>query len=75
VLDINTSVVPQVGNAQAWAGAQTFAAFKLGPDTLAATCATGTKGSLRYVDNGGTGQDRIQACAYNGTAYAWVNLY
>lgn len=75
VLDINTSVVPQVGNAQTWAGAQTFASLKLGPDALGATCASGVKGALRYIDNATSGQDHVQACVYNGTAYAWVNIY
>jgi hypothetical protein len=74
-LDINTVVVPQLGVANTFTGlnAMTDGLSLLTSNTQPA-CGSSLRGTLWYLNNGSS-KDNLQVCVYNGTAFAWVNLY
>lgn len=74
-LDINPAVVPQLGVANTFTGFNTMTdGVSLLTSNAQPACGTATRGTLWYVNNGSS-KDDLQVCVYNGTAFAWVNLY
>lgn len=74
-LDINPAIVPQLGVANTFTGFNTMAdGVSLLTSNPQPACGTSTRGTLWFLNNGSS-KDNLQVCVYNGTAFAWVNLY
>ena len=73
-LDINPAVVSQ----QAASETLGFKTFALGLSLLTANtqpaCTSQNRGTFWYLNNG-TAKDNVQVCVWNGSLFAWVNLY
>lgn len=74
-LDIVTSVVPRLNAADVFSGQVTVqSGLSLLTPNVQPACSTSVRGLFWYQNNGAS-QDHVQVCVYNGSAYAWINLY
>jgi hypothetical protein len=74
-LDINTAIVPQLGWANTFTGFNTMTnGLSLLTSSTQPTCNSSYRGALWYLNNG-SAKDNLQVCVYNGSSFAWVNLY
>lgn len=74
-LDINSAIVPQLGVANTFTGFNTMTdGVSLLTTNTQPACSATTRGTLWYLNNG-SAKDDLQVCVYNGTAFAWANIY
>ena len=74
-LDIVTSVVPRLMAANTFTGLNNFTGgVQMQASGTQPSCSSTLRGLFWYLNNGSS-KDGIQVCVYNGSAFAWVNLY
>ncbi len=74
-IDIVPSVVPLLPAANTFTGLNTFAnGIQIQGTSSQPSCTSSMRGLLWFQNNGAS-KDGIQACVYNGSSFAWINLY
>ncbi len=74
-LDIVTSLVPRIPEANVFTGLNTFAkGIQIQGTGSQPSCGSTTRGVFWYQNNGSS-KDSIQVCVFTGSSFSWISLY